>query len=164
MSLLGLNEESLVSVESFAQKSLQHLIKQLNCCHSEIYRNQTEFQFIPGHKSLILKIPEKLELAKKLDSRPVSLSALCQHMIDRISDMPMTSTLFNEFLKTVVMNENRAKTRFRYTEIIRSFSMYIYMLCGRNCYEILSSNLPIPDSSTICMYLAFCSRSFSNII
>lgn len=35
------------------------------------------------------------------------------------------------------------------SEIIRYFAMYFHMVCGKMCYETLSSNLPLPQSSTV---------------
>lgn len=80
MSLSELNEINLLRIESFAQESLRYVIDGLNCCHSETYRNQNIFQFIPGHRAFILAIPEKL----KSNSAPVTLSILCQQLIEFI--------------------------------------------------------------------------------
>lgn len=149
ISLSTLNEANLLKVELFAQRSLQHVIAELHCCHSETYRNETTFQFIPG--TFILEIPKGLQS----NSRPVTLSTLCQQLIDRLSTMPMATDLLKEFLKTVVTNESTSKTQNRYSEVIQYFSTYIYMLCGRNCYEVLSNNLPMPKAVTVCGFFSY---------
>lgn len=151
ISLSALNEANLLRVESFAQESLQHVIAELHCSHCEVYQKQSNFQFIPGHRTFILEIPTKLQS----NSKPVTLSMLCQKLIDRLSIMPTATDLLNEFLKAVVINENTCKTRNRYSEVIQYFSIYIYMLCGRHCYEILSNNLPMPEAVTVREFFPF---------
>lgn len=146
MSLTALNENNLSEIELHIQKNHREIFTNLDCCHSQTYRNQREFKLLPGHKGFILKIPEKLNS----NPRPHSLSMICQQLVERSSGLPTITNLLKELLEVAVKNENKSKTQYRYSDVIQFFSIYVYILSGRNCYEILSNNLPMPKVPTIC--------------
>lgn len=100
-----------------------------------------EFQLLPGHRTLIL------ELGKSLNSP------------NRNSDNNLIqntkfifSNLLTELNKMSIFNLGKTVQARRYSEIIQYFCIYMYMVCGKFCYEILSTNLPIPAPSTVCKY------------
>lgn len=57
-----------------------------------------------------------------------------------------------ELIQTALQKENSGKNITRYSDIIRYFATYIFILCGRSCYEVLNKNLPLPSIPTVCMY------------
>ena len=60
------------------------------------------------------------------------------------------SVILKELILTAIHNGNLSKNNAEYSDIIRYFSTYIYLIGGRSCYEVLSQNLPLPSRSTIC--------------
>lgn len=50
-------------------------------------------------------------------------------------------------------NQGKSKNARQYNDAIRLFSTYIFLLCGRTCYETLSKSLPMPSTKTICKIL-----------
>lgn len=39
----------------------RNILNQLNCCFSDIYKSQTDFSFMPGHRAAILAIPAQID-------------------------------------------------------------------------------------------------------
>lgn len=64
------------------------------------------------------------------------------------------STDFTHILKLILEsaenNLGREPKGRRYNQCLKEFSTYIYLMCGRSCYETLSANLPLPQANTIC--------------
>lgn len=65
------------------------------------------------------------------------------------------SVILTELIKTANKNKNRSKNGYQYEDIVKYFSTYIFLLCGRTCYETLNKNLPMPSTKTICKYIFF---------
>lgn len=65
---------------------------------------------------------------------------------------------FSKFLKDLlVMCEKQSltvKSRYRYKETIKLFSLYLYLIAGRKTYLLLQSNLPIPSLSLVRKHFA----------
>lgn len=76
------------------------------------------------------------------------------------------SFILNEMIKTAESNMYRDKNHVIYSDTIRYFSTYVFLLCGRSCYEMLRSNLPLPSVKTICkwIYNVFRSNSLTKTI
>lgn len=64
MSLGEMDEDRLKVLEAHINKNA-HLVNELKCCFSAEYKKQTEFAFLPGHRSLILGIKGKIHLMKE---------------------------------------------------------------------------------------------------
>lgn len=62
------------------------------------------------------------------------------------------SHLLNMLINNAKYNSNKDPKGYRYDECIRYFATYIYIMCGKACYETLSANLPIPKAQTIRTY------------
>lgn len=113
------------------------------------YQDVKTFKFKPGHKRFILNLPKKisglLEITEKEDFICSDFSFVLQNLIE-----------------TAKQNFSRHPKGFRYSEVIRQFSTFIYLQCGKACYEALSANLPIPQANTICKLfnLYVCSIQF----
>lgn len=67
MSLKEMNEIKIVEIEKFLTENKQ-IIHELECCYSKYYKQLDTFTFLPGHRSIILTIPEKL-IRSKIESR-----------------------------------------------------------------------------------------------
>lgn len=63
MSLAEIDEEKLRKIEDHVNGHMD-LVKSLICCHSKDYKNQTNFEFLPGHKATILGIKDKITQMK----------------------------------------------------------------------------------------------------
>lgn len=64
LSLGEVCESKITTAEQFLTENKHHIHK-LDCCYSAEYKNLNEFHFLPGHKSLILSIPNKVLQIKK---------------------------------------------------------------------------------------------------
>lgn len=140
-----IGQVELDSIEKYVNDSLRHVVDGFDCCHSEAYQNQKVFRFLPGHRALILNLKNYLDKIRLLKSSSNSVNNTMRH--------------YNEFtfvLKTMIetaeRNAGKVPTQYRYSEIIRYFAIYIYMTCGKLCYETLSKNLPLPQPSSICEF------------
>lgn len=59
-SLRRIDAEKLRNIESFLNGK-KEIISQLDCCYKDHYKNLDVFEFLPGHKDLILSIPSLIE-------------------------------------------------------------------------------------------------------
>lgn len=150
ITIEDLKEQDLKMIEAFVNKNLRSTVQSLTCCQSQIYQSQKEFEFVPGHRKFILHLATQLRLKRE---QSVSINDLLasKDIPQQIREHPSFSCLLKEFVSNSMNNFNKAPSGRRYTDIVQAFSTYIYMICGRNCYEIISSNLPMPQASTICM-------------
>lgn len=60
LSLSKLQAETIKSIEDFVTSN-KRVLKQLTCCHSNVYKKLDHFRFLPGHKSIILSLPNQIE-------------------------------------------------------------------------------------------------------
>lgn len=60
-SLSGLDANAISFIENYVNESNKSVIQQLTCCNAEKYQNQVNFHFLPGHQSILLKIPEQIK-------------------------------------------------------------------------------------------------------
>lgn len=104
-------------------------------------RKSNEFRFLPGHRAILSNLPEQVKVfnAIKLSQPTESKWNLSEF-----------SLVLRTLIETAQLNSTRNPKQHRYSEVIRNFSIYIYLMCGRSCYETLSANLPIPQACTIC--------------
>lgn len=79
-ALLELNEEKVLEIENYINETDRSVIESLSCCHSDTYKRQNRFTFLPGHKCLILTIPKDInsmnESKKKNSSRLMDFKKL----------------------------------------------------------------------------------------
>lgn len=161
LSLLSINGEELKNVEKYTNEYLADTIAKLICCQSNIYKSQIiekQFQFAPGHRVLILSFPKQLEermhkTTSSFQSKDFFLDFFGQleEISTRVKNEPALSNVLKELVKTALNNFGKPPNRNEYSETMKYFSAYIYMICGRKCYEILQSNLSMPAVSTVCM-------------
>lgn len=58
-ALSEINEEKIKEIENFLTSNIQ-LVKNLTCCRSDYYNQLQIFQFLPGHKAMIMALPEQI--------------------------------------------------------------------------------------------------------
>lgn len=156
---MSINAAVLDNVEEFTNNHLKDTIDGLICCHSNSYKLQVVekcFRFVPGHRALILQLPKYLE-----ENRNKILNYARNHdadgshfeaMVHSIENMPALSNMLKELLINAMKNFEKPQNQNRYSEVVKHFAMYIYMMCGKKCYEILQANLKLPATSTISKY------------
>lgn len=130
-ALLGLNAESINEIEQYANKNRSVLV-------NTSYQNMKKFSFKPGHKYTIIDLPNQVKrMEESQDEKNMQ------------SDMSDFSLVLKTYIDTAESNLGKNPKGFRYNDVNRYFSTYIYLFCGRSCYETLSANLPMPQANTI---------------
>lgn len=136
-ALKRITSSSVTRIEQYFNSNFERLSSGL--CGSS-YEHMKPFQILPGHRAIIESFPQYMEQVKTVKAMPV------QH-----------STIFSCILKLLVEtaenNHGREPKGRRYDDSLTFFATYIYLICGRACYETLSANLPWPQASTICKYI-----------
>lgn len=134
LSLAGMNEEEIKQIEKcIKNRKFNDLFK------DSVYAMSEEFEFLPGHRKLLLALGKQAENYELLSSMK----------------FPCESFLMNELINSMKNNRNVASKQHRYSEAIQNFAIYIYLLSGKAAYEVLCSNLPLPQVPTICEYRKF---------
>lgn len=137
----ALQAKDISEIENFIDENLKYIVDDMKCCNSHTYKNQKHFKFLPAHRSFILNLKNRSSLIKSVPEK-------CSSSIEQ-SSIKEFSALLQTLIRTAEQNANKVPTQFRYHEVIKYFAMYIHMVCGKMCYETLSSNLPLPQSSTV---------------
>lgn len=143
MALSSIQTLDIDTIEECVNKELRYIIDDLDCCNSTTYQKQKEFHFLPGHRKLILKLKDHLH---EMHVAKTSISSQRQSTLKHSNEF---STLLKMLIETAGQNANKIPTQYRYSETIRYFAVYIYMTCGKMCYETLCRNLPLPQPSSI---------------
>lgn len=133
--MLGINNDIIADIESFANENR-------NVLENTSYNGINTFKFRPGHKLFLLELPKHIEAMRKAKTN--------KDLSSGINDF---SYILKTFMETAEANMGKSVNAFRYNDTNRYFSIYIYLMCGKSCYETLSANLPIPKSSTICKHV-----------
>lgn len=131
-SLKNITSDTIIETEQYINNNARRTIENLTCKHSKIYQEQNEFKFLPGHRNLLLNFPTFSCNVEK----HVKFSLPLQKMIE-----------------TAEKNFNKLKFHNKYDDVIRFFATYVFLQCGRSCYEFLSRNLPFPSIKTICKFI-----------
>lgn len=139
IAVKNLDEENLIGIERFVSKNLKHMLIK------SVYSDMEMFQFLPGHKTLLLSLPSYVEKYEQDHLRDAS---------NNVDALPI-SFIMKELVKTAITNSKRDEKHRKFSEAIEQFATYIYMMCGKACYEILSKNLPFPQANTICKFRKF---------
>lgn len=131
-SLICMDEEKLNELEEktdFNQK--------FDCSHLKIYNEQKKFKLLLGHRYLILKFCQDLSMVDKSNSEV------------RI-DHPAFSPIMIEMIRSALTNYQKTPNTRRFSNLLMDFSICLYIMAGKACYEMVSGNLPIPKPITIC--------------
>lgn len=104
------------------------------------YENVQPFKILPGHRALIESLPQYLDEIIPTE-KPVSY----QHSND-------FTYVLKLLIESAENNSSREAKGRRYNECLKYFCTYVFLMCGRSCYETLSANLQLPQASTIRAY------------
>lgn len=156
ISIENLQEQDLNQIEEYSNLAsnrpmIRNMISSLTCCKSDIYKAQEKFQILLGHRAYILNLSNQINLKRKnnLEMLANTTTTFELDFIERAQNEPAIQLLLKELIASSVNNFGRTPNSRRYPDIIKDFSTYIYILCGRYCYEVLSKNLPIPQASSV---------------
>lgn len=133
-SLMCVNDERLTKLEEFIQSD-RSIVDELTCEHAEFYSSPTQFQFLPGHRAV--------------------LSDWCQNKINEVPDGMFTieneafSPTLREIIASALSNHTKPPNAHRFSKVLIDFSIYMYIMAGKACYETLCANLPLPKSGTV---------------
>lgn len=137
-SIKNISVKSILEIQQHISLHSRQTIAELNCCHCEFYQSQEQFEFLPGHKDLILALPSfnfnDPQMSTSVHTQENKFSFIMQNMIDTAKEAV-----------------NKLKI-YKYSDIIKYFATFVFLLCGRSCYEFLNSNLPLPSTKTVCKY------------
>lgn len=133
-SLKCINGELLNDVEKHVEKN-NHVLQSLTCEHKNRYLGE-KFEFLPGHRALILDWCQ---------------NRLTNSLEDTFNkNHPAFSPILCEIIGSALDNHDRPKNRHRFSQILVDFSIYLFIMAGKSCYETLSANLHLPKAVTIC--------------
>lgn len=147
-TLRELNAQKICEIEKCVVDCGEKLVSELDCCHSNTYKNLKSFKLLPGHRALLLDLPNHI---------PTHSNASSSRNIDRENseNHNSLSTMLVELIKSAEKNALKSKHHSEYSDIVRYFFTYIYLMSGRSCYDTLQRNLPIPSIKTICKLIVF---------
>lgn len=132
---LGLNHGCL---DTFITDIEQYTNDNRTVLEGTSYENIATFKLKPGHKSILFRLADQMKLLDKADD-----------INKKPCDVINFSTILRAFIETAETNMGKDPRGFRYSEINLFFSMFVYLHCGRACFDTLSANLPIPSGQTI---------------
>lgn len=151
ISIKRISEEKITKIEQHIQKKRKVILSQLDDADDTTvieYKKQEVFEFLPGHRDILLDLPKTINNMQECFRKDNLVNVLESNNVNGI--MTEYSVILDEFLKTARRNKDRSKNAHQYDDIVRYFATYIFLLCGRMCYETLNHNLPIPSTKTIC--------------
>lgn len=140
LSLKCVDGNKLEEIESYIEKNRSMTINFFfKCSHKEVYTKMMKFEFLPGHKAVILKWCSELQPYKPSNEFDV--------------DHPAFTPMLKEIITSALSNYKKAANARRYTRLIINFCTYIHILAGKASYEVLCENLLLPKSDTICKFI-----------
>lgn len=133
MSLKAIDIASISKLEEYANEN-RHLINNLECCFSAVYKAQDIFKFLPGRKAIILDIPRQIKdmSEQKKKQKPGrkpkerSLDTLLMMLISQLSMYP-SKVGFN--LPNGIISERNIV----FTEYEQQDDNAIVVHCGFSC-------------------------------
>lgn len=136
--LRGITESQLNQLENYINQKRMILENiEIQCSHIQFYKQSQNFEFLPGHRLLIDKVSQ---------SPPnVDQYLTFEH--------PAISTLMQKMIQTALNNYNKAPEGNRYPNLLMDFAVYIFIMAGKACYEVIASNLPFPSTIAISNYI-----------
>lgn len=106
-------------------------------CHFKFYQQQTTFKLLPGHEAVLLALPKYIDMyLTKIHSEAFECKG-------------KYSFILEEMIQSAESNLFKDDHHAQYPDSVRFFFTYIFIVCGRFCYEMLRANLPIPSTKTI---------------
>lgn len=158
LSLQNISVETVNRIEKHVNEHVLNIVQEFDCCHESFYKDQTIFTFLPGHRDLLITLSKVLSKPQADFNSGTQNEQKCESLkhafnfVQGVERHPHLSVLLKEMIKTALRNGKFDKHNAEYTDIIRYFATYIYIIGGRSCYEVLYKNLPLPSVSTVCKY------------
>lgn len=134
-SLKCINRDLLIEVKKNIEKN-RNILQTLACDHKSRYLGMDKFEFLPGHYALLLDWCQNQLCNLSTDTFNAKHSAF--------------SPILSELINSALSNHKKPAKSHRFSEVLVDFSIYIFIMAGKACYETLSLNLPIPKAGTIC--------------
>lgn len=157
LSMCGYDNE--LCLRTFVASDIKDIENYMNDTNSyreisdNIYRKQKTFQILPGHQKMLL------EATKRFGGTTFTPKCECGRSSARFRDAENEastvtkptkySAILQELINSADTNTGKPPEGRRYSDNLQNFSRFIYMLCGKLCYEFLSANLPLPAYSSI---------------
>lgn len=153
LSLKYINEESIAEIEEHVQKYKEKILFDESDMSEYLddYKKQNIFKFLPGHRSILLDLLQSISGMQSQNALHCHNNTNMMTNAESSNDEMTTeySVILNELINTARRNKNKSKNAYQYDDTVKHFSTYIFLLCGRTCYETLSKNLPMPSTKTI---------------
>lgn len=136
ISLKRFNELSIAQLEKYIEDNKLNLT--ISGEHSELYKQMVPFEFLPGHKELLIQI------SKILREQPILETNEHEH------------SNYTSLLKSLLdsAEQNAKSNRPKYENELMYFCVYIFLIGGKFCYETIQKNLSIPAITTIYKYIS----------
>lgn len=133
-SLMCIESEQLKNLEKYVEEN--HLInEEITCEHEKLYSKMTNFEFLPGHRAALLDWCQNKLTCSKSNTFTVEHEAF--------------SPILREIISHALSNHRKPSNSHRYSQLLMDFSIYMYIMAGKACYEILCANLPLPKAGTV---------------
>lgn len=135
----GSTEEQLDSFEeSISPNKKRFGDVSVQCEHLDLYNDQSQmFKFLPGYRMFLL------DSSKSIHSSSSTPSS------NQPFEHPAFPILLRNMIKTALNNHGKSVQNNRYPELLMDFAIYIYIMAGKACYEVIFANLPLPSAVTI---------------
>lgn len=133
------NNEQLENLEKYIEEN-RWLTEKLSCEHVKSYGTLTKFQFLPGHRAIILNWCQN-----KLVPNNETLDETSTFKLGDAAFSP----ILREIIASALSNHQKPPNSHRFSQLLMDFSIYTYIMAGRACYDILCANLPLPKSGTV---------------
>lgn len=154
-----MNDNLLLELENYVGEKLLNVVAELKCSHGETYSKLVrKFRFLPGHRALILNLKQQFSLIRTSISPnqrmlPTNIEDILSNILEEVKNSPAFSELLKEIIESAIKNYAKTPNLRRYSEFMRYFALYLFLLCGRRSYELICSNLPFPSTPTICEFI-----------
>lgn len=145
-SLMCINGEQLTNLEKHVKEN-RWMTEELTCEHVKSYGKSIEFKFLPGHRVTLLDWCQN-KCNVPLDVPTIETSAFT---VEHAAFSPIV----REIIANALSNHQKPANSHRFSQILMDFSIYIYIMAGKACYEILCANLPLPKSGTVGKFFRF---------
>lgn len=138
LALKKITSDSVLQIEKYINEHYEELIGGLVGSH---YENVRPFQLLPGHRALIESLPQYID---QININNQSIVSQCP------ADF---STMLKLLIENAERNSGRETKGRRHIQLLTHFATFVYLNCGRACYETLAANFPLPSVNTICTYV-----------
>lgn len=141
LSLKRLNDPELIKLEEYVGQN-HWITEKLRCDHAKVYQTSTKFAFLPGHRALLLDWCQNLgQNESKIDE-----------IEEFIKNNSASSPILRELISNELSNYGKPSQSRRFSRVLVDFSIYLYIMSGKACYEVLCANLPLLKAGTVRKY------------